>query len=132
MRRSFCDLLIRWVAGPGFGQGRTGGAERHRRAAVRTRHWATASVVNGAMLVAIGCDPASSLDRVRVTTGSGVEFAPRVKLQRLTALGHERHGFPVLGHTLPPSAGVDGNAGIGLFPWARFDCRFRRRADSPA
>ena len=76
---------------------------------------ATATVVNVAMLVAIGYDPALAVDRVQVTTGSGVEFAPRVELQRLTALGRERLGFPVLGHTLPPSAGVDGLLGLDFF-----------------
>ena len=76
---------------------------------------ATASVVNVEMLLAIGYDPMVASDRVQVTTGSGVEFAPRVELQRLTALGHERLGFPVLGHTLPPSAGVDGLLGLDFF-----------------
>jgi len=74
---------------------------------------ATSTLVNVAMLVAIGCEPALAADRVQVTTGSGVEFAPRVELQRLAALGQERFGFPVLGHTLPPSAGVDGLLGLG-------------------
>ena len=69
---------------------------------------ATTTLVNIGMLVALGYDPALSADRVQVTTGSGVEFAPRVVLQRMVALGHERAGFPVLAHTLPPSAGVDG------------------------
>jgi hypothetical protein len=67
---------------------------------------ATATVVNVAMLEAIGYAPALVLDRVQVTTGSGVEFAPRVELRRLTALGQERRGFAV--YTLPPSAGADG------------------------
>ena len=48
---------------------------------------ATSTLVNVAMLVAIGCDPALAADRVQVTTGSGVEFAPRIELKRLTALG---------------------------------------------
>jgi len=76
---------------------------------------ATSTLVNVAMLVAIGCEPALAADRVQVTTGSGVEFAPRVELQRLAALGQERFGFPVLGHTLPPSAGVDGLLGLDFF-----------------
>jgi predicted aspartyl protease len=76
---------------------------------------ATSTLVNAAMLVAIGYDPVLAADRVQVTTGSGVEFAPRVELQRLTALGQERFGFPVLGHTLPPSAGVDGLLGLDFF-----------------
>jgi hypothetical protein len=64
------------------------------------------------MLVAIGCDPSLAADQVQVTTGSDVEFAPRIELKRLTALGQERFGFPVLGHTLPPSAVVDGLLGL--------------------
>jgi len=76
---------------------------------------ATTSLINVAMLVAIGYDPALSTDRVQVTTGSGVEFAPRVELQRLTALGQERYGLQLLGHTLPPSSGVDGLLGLDFF-----------------
>jgi predicted aspartyl protease len=76
---------------------------------------ATTTVVNIAMLVAIGCDPALAPDRVQVTTGSGIEFAPRLVLNKISALGQERLEFPVLGHTLPPSAGVDGLLGLDFF-----------------
>jgi len=58
---------------------------------------ATSTLVNVGMLVAIGYDPALTAERVQVTTGSGFEFAPRVVLQRLSALGQERRSFPVLG-----------------------------------
>ena len=47
-----------------------------------------------------------------MTTGSGVEFVPRVSLDKIVALGQERTTFPVLGHTLPPSAGIDGVLGL--------------------
>jgi predicted aspartyl protease len=86
---------------------------------------ATSTLVNVAMLVAIGCEPALAADRVQVTTGSGVEFAPRVELQRLAALGQERFEFPVLGHTLPPSAGVDGLLGLDFFRGLRLTIDFR-------
>jgi predicted aspartyl protease len=76
---------------------------------------ATVTVLSIAMLVAIGYDPALSPARVQVTTGSGVEYAPRVTLSRIVALGQERVDFPVLGHTLPPSAGVDGLIGLDFF-----------------
>jgi hypothetical protein len=72
-------------------------------------------LVNVAMLVAIGYDPALESDKVQVTTGSGVEFAPRVELRRMTALGRERYGLQVLGHTLPPGTGVDGLMGLDFF-----------------
>ena len=67
------------------------------------------------MLVALGYDPALSQARVQLTTGSGVEYAPRVTLSRIRGLDQERPDFPVLGHTLPPSAGVDGLIGLDFF-----------------
>lgn len=49
---------------------------------------------------------------MQVTTGSGVEFAPRITLRQIAALEQQRTDFSVLGHTLPPSAGVDGLLGL--------------------
>ena len=76
---------------------------------------ATSTIVNVAMLVALGYDPALAPDRIQITTGSGIEFAPRVPMQQIAALGLERAPFPVLAHTLPPSAGVDGLLGLDFF-----------------
>jgi predicted aspartyl protease len=76
---------------------------------------ATNTMANTGMLVAIGYDPALEPARLQVTTGSGVEFVPRVALHKIRALGQERTTFPVLGHTLPPSAGVDGLLGLDFF-----------------
>jgi hypothetical protein len=47
-----------------------------------------------------------------MTTGSGVEFVPIIEVTKLTALRKERLGLPVLAHTLPPSASVDGLLGL--------------------
>jgi predicted aspartyl protease len=76
---------------------------------------ATNTLVNTALLVAVGYDPALSSDRTQVTTGSGVEFVPRITLSRITALGLERQNLSVLAHTLPPSSGVDGLLGLDFF-----------------
>ena len=73
---------------------------------------ATGTVINVGMLVALGYDPALAPGRIQVTTGSGVEFVPRITLDKIVALGRERMHFPVLGHTLPPSAGIDGLLGL--------------------
>jgi predicted aspartyl protease len=86
---------------------------------------ATSTLVNIGMLVAIGYDPALNAERVQVTTGSGVEFAPRVVLQRVNAVGQERLSFPVLGHTLPPSANVDGLLGLDFFRGLNLAIDFR-------
>lgn len=87
---------------------------------------ATATLLNVAILVAVGYDPAMAPSRVQVTTGSGVEYAPRVTVSKLRALGQERTGFPVLGHTLPPSAGVDGLLGLDFMRGLALSIDFRR------
>jgi predicted aspartyl protease len=76
---------------------------------------ATTTVINSGMLLSIGYDPALSADRVQITTGSGVEFVPRLVVKRLSALGRELADVSVLSHTLPPSAGVDGLLGLDFF-----------------
>jgi hypothetical protein len=73
---------------------------------------ATLTLVSAAMLVATGYDPALAPQRLQITTGSGIEFAPSLQVSKLTALGQERPNFPLLCHTLPPSAGIDGLLGL--------------------
>jgi predicted aspartyl protease len=73
---------------------------------------ATRTVINTALLITLGCDPALSTDRIEVTTGSGVELATLVRVQSVAALGVSRNDFPVLAHTLPPTAKVDGLLGL--------------------
>jgi predicted aspartyl protease len=73
---------------------------------------ATRTLINAGLLVAVGYDPAATLERTEVTTGSGVEFAALVAISKIVAVAQERTDFPVLAHTLPPSAGVDGVLGL--------------------
>lgn len=73
---------------------------------------ATGTMVNVGLLTTIGYDPSLAPDRVQVTTGSGVEYVPRLAMSRIKALGQERTNFSVLGHTLPPSASIDGLLGL--------------------
>ena len=73
---------------------------------------ATRTLINTGLLVAVGYDPAATLERIEVTTGSGVEFAALVTISKIVAVGRELTDFPVLAHTLPPSASVDGVLGL--------------------
>lgn len=73
---------------------------------------ATASMVNVGPLAAVGYDPSLESGRVQVTTGSGVEYVPRLKVRCFAALGRKLRSFPILSHTLPPSAGIDGLIGL--------------------
>ncbi|MBI2433890.1 MAG: hypothetical protein HYV26_13570 [Candidatus Hydrogenedentes bacterium] len=63
-------------------------------------------------LATMGYDPALSPERAQVTTGSGVEFVPRISILRIDALGQSKTNFPVLAHTLPPSSSIDGVLGL--------------------
>ncbi|MGA9995301.1 MAG: retroviral-like aspartic protease family protein [Pyrinomonadaceae bacterium] len=86
---------------------------------------ATGTLINAAMLVSIGYDPALAPNRLQVTTGSGIEFVPRIEISKVTALGQERAKFSVLCHTLPPSAGVDGLRGLDFFRGQSLTINFR-------
>ena len=87
---------------------------------------ATATLLNAAILVAVGYDPATAPSRVQMTTGSGVEYAARLVVSRLRAIGQEQTAFTVLGHTLPPSAGVDGLLGLDFMRGLELSIDFRR------
>ncbi len=87
---------------------------------------ATRTVVNVGPLVALGYDPSLVSERVQVTTGSGVEFAPQVPIAKVIALGRHRLEFSVLAHTLPPSAGVDGLLGLDFLRGEKLTVDFRK------
>jgi hypothetical protein len=85
----------------------------------------TSTLVSAGLLVAIGYDQALAPDRVEVTTASAIEYSPRVTLSKIVALAQTRTGFPVLAHTLPPSAGVDGLLGLDFFRGLNLTINFR-------
>ena len=87
---------------------------------------ATSTMVNVGPLAAVGYDPSLAPDRVQVTTGSGVEYVPRVLVSKVRALGQELFEFPILAHTLPPSAGVDGLLGLDYFRGQELNIDFRK------
>jgi len=87
---------------------------------------ATTSMVNWDLLVLVGYDPAVVTARIQVTTGSGVEFVPRLEIEKIEALGQTRQRFSVLCHTLPPSAIVDGVLGLDFVRGRRLTVDFRQ------
>jgi predicted aspartyl protease len=86
---------------------------------------ATETLVNWDIAVLLGYDPSASPTRRQITTGSGVELAPEISIDRIEALGMERLRFPILCHTLPPSAGVDGLLGLDFLRGQRVALDFR-------
>ncbi len=72
----------------------------------------TSTLVNMGPLVFLGYDPANSADRAEVATGSGVELAPRLVVNRIDALEQNRSNLRVICHTLPVSTRIDGLLGL--------------------
>lgn len=87
---------------------------------------ATSTLINAGILVALGYEPSLARGRTQVTTGSGVEYVPKIALRRIKALGQARSGFAVLCHTLPPSASVDGLLGLDFLRKKRLAVDFRK------
>lgn len=73
---------------------------------------ATTSLIRTTILQAIGYDPASAPDRASVAMGNGVEQLPKLAVNRFSALGRHRLTMPILAHSLPPAAGIDGLLGL--------------------
>ena len=55
---------------------------------------ATSTVVNAVLLATVGYDPTLAPNRVQVTTGSGIEFAPVSWRGRLQAWADRARTFP--------------------------------------
>jgi hypothetical protein len=69
--------------------------------------------------VILGYDPAVSQERIRITTGSGVEFTSRIQVKKVEIVGRALENFSVLCHTLPSTALIDGVLGLDFFRGVR-------------
>lgn len=86
---------------------------------------ALATVISHDILTAVGIDPTPASHFVQAITGSGIVNAAVVTLAKISALGQNRINFPVLAHTLPPGAGVDGVLGLDFFRGQNLNLDFR-------
>ena len=79
------------------------------------------------IMARLGYDPANpELDRQRIVTGSGVEYAPRTAVRSATAIGQKITNLDVLCHDLPSESGVDGLLGLNFLRHFKLTIRFRK------
>ena len=79
------------------------------------------------IMARLGYDPAHpELDRQRIVTGSGVEYAPRTAVRSATAIGQKVANLDVLCHDLPSESGVDGLLGLNFLRHFKLTIRFRK------
>jgi len=77
------------------------------------------------VLEAIGYDPGTSKEKIKVVTPSGVEIPAKVKVKRIRALGRSIEDIDVLCHDLPPEAKVDGLLGLNFLRNFNISIRFK-------
>lgn len=73
---------------------------------------ASATVISRKRLMAIGHDLEKAEDEAYITTGSGLIAIPKIRIEKLSALGKEKTDFLINAHDLPPTASVDGVLGL--------------------
>ena len=87
---------------------------------------ASQTMVNVLPLTVAGYLLDAATEYVEITTGSGVVYTPRIPVLRISALGNEQTELPVLAHTLPPSAAIDGVLGLDFMQGKVLRVDFRR------
>ncbi len=86
---------------------------------------ASATLISQKQLQRIGYDLTANSELVQMTTGSKVEFVPRISIIQFLSLGQQRIDFSVIAHDLPPSAGIDGLLGLDFFRGLNLNIDFR-------
>ena len=87
---------------------------------------ADTTVINLGVLIGLGHQLPGPAGLTTIITGSGVVYALIVVLPKIIALGQERSDFLVLGHTLPPGAGIDGVLGLDFLQGLIVTLDFRK------
>lgn len=87
---------------------------------------AVTTVVRPGILASVGYDLSAAPEQVRLISASGIVTVPRLLADRVAALNQERMYLPILGHALPPAAGIDGVLGLDFFRGRRLTVNFRR------
>ena len=73
---------------------------------------ASATMISAKRLAEVGYDLDKPENEIYITTGSGLIFVPKIKIEKITALGKSKENFSVIAHDLPPTASVDGVLGL--------------------
>ena len=87
---------------------------------------ASSTVIGWDALALVGYQLADAYCHVEMTTGSGTELVPKIKLQQIETLGKRRRSLGVVAHSLPSTASVDGLLGLDFFRRLRLTVDFRK------
>lgn len=72
------------------------------------------TIVSWDTAMALGYDPARSPERRRIITGSSIEYAPAITIQKITAIGESLINTEALCHDLPVESGIEALLGLNF------------------
>ena len=75
---------------------------------------ATFTLISPEILLRIGADPAKAENKRAITTASGIEFVPFLKIPLIKTLGVERNNIEVCAHSLPSNLPARGLLGLNF------------------
>lgn len=87
---------------------------------------ASFTIMPSDVAVSLGYDLTRVTRRVRIVTGSGVEYASVIIVQKLTAIGESITNIEVLCHDLPEDSKVDGLLGLNFLRHFDIDISFSK------
>jgi clan AA aspartic protease (TIGR02281 family) len=88
---------------------------------------ATYRMVPWQVVEILGYAPAKARRNISITTASGTEIAPMLRLDRVKVLGKSVRNVAAVCHDLPPQSSVNGLLGLSFLKSFDIDLHFRRR-----
>ena len=82
-------------------------------------------MVSTEMLNSAGYSTDAFASDIQIRTASGIETVAEIALDKIKALDGQRLAFPVLAHTLPEGARVDGLLGLDFLREQKLEIDFR-------
>lgn len=86
---------------------------------------ATKTLIDRDVLASIGYEPDEGSESISVITASGNVDVPIVSVAHLDALEQSKENFPVVAHSLPANAGIEGLLGVDFLRGLRVTIDFR-------
>jgi clan AA aspartic protease (TIGR02281 family) len=86
---------------------------------------ATLCIIPFDIAIAIGYKPSASKDYSDITTASGTETMPLIKIEKLSLMGKEVKNVKTLCHDLPPTSRVDGLLGLSYLKHFKLTIDFK-------
>ena len=86
---------------------------------------AVQTMISIQILASLGYSTDAAASDIQIRTASGIETVAEIALDKIEALDGERLAFPVLAHTLPEGARVDGLLGLDFLRNRKLEIDFR-------